>query len=44
MIDSTGTYHAGYAVAAFIYIAYTFSLWRRAKKLRANATRADSPE
>jgi hypothetical protein len=41
MIDTTGTYHAGYAVAAIIYVGYTLFIWRRAKKLR---DRAKTPE
>ena len=41
VIDTTGTYHAGYAVAAVIYALYAFSIWRRSKKLRDRATRPE---
>lgn len=41
MIDTTGTYHAGYAVATIIYLAYSFSIWRRARKVRDRATRPE---
>lgn len=34
MIDTTSTYHAAYVVVAVIYVAYTFSLWMRGRRLR----------
>jgi hypothetical protein len=34
MIDTTGTYHAGYAVATIVYVGYMITLWSRARRLR----------
>lgn len=34
MIDTTSTYHAAYAIVAVIYLAYSFSLWLRGRRLR----------
>ena len=33
MIDSTGTFIAGYVVATVIYVTYVVTLWRRAKRV-----------
>ena len=38
MIDTTSTYHVAYAVVAVIYVAYSMSLWVRARRLRARLT------
>jgi hypothetical protein len=34
MIDTTSTYHAAYLLVAIIYVAYSASLWVRARRLR----------
>ena len=34
MIDTTSTYRAAYIVVAIIYVAYSASLWVRARRLR----------
>ena len=33
MIDSSGTFIAGYVIATAIYVVYIFTLWRRAKRV-----------
>ena len=34
MPETSGVYHAAYIAAAGIYIAYTVSLWTRARRVR----------
>jgi hypothetical protein len=34
MIDTHGTFVAGYAAAAVVYVVYAFTLWRRAQRVR----------
>jgi hypothetical protein len=34
MIDSHGTFIAGYVAATVIYFVYTLTLWRRARRVR----------
>jgi hypothetical protein len=45
MIDSSGTFIAGYVIATAIYVVYMLTLWRRAKrvgeKLRAHQDHAE---
>jgi hypothetical protein len=33
MIDSRGTFIAGYVIATSIYVVYLITLWRRAKRV-----------
>ena len=33
MIDSSGTFIAGYVIATAIYVVYMLTLWRRAKRV-----------
>ena len=33
MIDSSGTFMAGYVIATAIYVVYMVTLWRRAKRV-----------
>ena len=33
MIDSSGTFMAGYVIATVIYVVYMVTLWRRAKRV-----------
>jgi hypothetical protein len=34
MINTHGTFVAGYVAATAIYVVYTFTLWRRATRVR----------
>jgi len=34
MIDSHGTFLAGYIAASIIYVVYGLTLWRRARRVR----------
>ena len=34
MVDTTGTFYAGYAVATIVYVGYMISLWSRARRWR----------
>jgi hypothetical protein len=34
MINTRGTFVAGYVAATVIYVVYTFTLWRRAARVR----------
>ena len=37
MIDTTGPFHAAYAITAIVLILYPLSIWRRASRLSAQA-------
>ncbi len=37
MPDTRNTFYAGYAVATCIYLAYTLSLWVRARRAKLRA-------
>lgn len=43
MIDTTTTYHAAYIIVAVIYLAYSVSLWVRARRL-GERLKAESSE
>jgi hypothetical protein len=34
MIDTHGTFVAGYLAATVVYVVYAFTLWRRATRVR----------
>ena len=43
MIDSRGTFIAGYVVATSIYVVYLITLWRRAKRVDELRRGAERP-
>jgi hypothetical protein len=34
MIDTSGSFIAGYTVATLVYVVYMVTLWRRARRVR----------
>ena len=38
MIDSSGTFIAGYVIATAIYVVYMLTLWRRASRVARAAS------
>lgn len=41
--DTSAYFHAAYVVAAVLYAGYTFTLWRRAKRVRDRLRQAGRP-
>ena len=41
MIDTHGTFVAGYVAATVVYVVYTLTLWRRAKRVRRKLAALD---
>lgn len=42
MIDSHGTFVAGYIAASVIYVVYALTLWRRARRVREKLSAHDT--
>ena len=41
MIDSSGTFIAGYVIGTAIYVVYMVTLWRRAKRVGEQLRKAE---